>query len=651
MTRVIAVAASLVALAVPLAGQAPVPAPQPTRLTPELAITLRRPTDLRWSPDGETLAFVVPEPPSGADRRTHIWIYDASSREARQFTSSPKSERHPRWSPDGKRLAFLSNRGDVDQIYVIPRAGGEARALTDGKHAISDFAWSPDGKRLACLGPEPKSDEDEKKEKSKDDEHVVDKVERHARLWLADAESGALSSLVMAPWRFESVAWVPSGDRLVAVATDQPAVERPTDRILLISASDGAVRTLLAPSGPFEDVQVAPDGQRIAFVGSRVDGPQPHDLFVASMENPQPRNVTAASIDRPVDDYVWNADGTLDVLVQSGFRSAFWRVSNDGRAQPLPNREMSASDMARTLSRERVAEAGETADGLPEVWVGETAESALAQVTTLNAPLAAAKLCRPQVYRYKSFDGHEIEATLLKPDGASGPLPTVALIHGGPTGAWRDGFEAWGQLLATAGYAVFYPNVRGSTGYGYDFMISNRADWGGGDFKDIMAGLDDLVARRIADPARLGIGGWSYGGYMASWAITQTPRFKAAVSGAGMSDLAHEFSTEDNPSYDEWFYGLPYEKPEGFRRSSPLTYITKAKTPTLILQGEDDVVDPVGQSLALYRALKRYGVETELVLYPREGHGLREEQHLLDRLRRIVAWYDAHLQAEPAASR
>jgi len=339
------------------------------------------------------------------------------------------------------------------------------------------------------------------------------------------------------------------------------------------------------------------------------------------------------------------------MLVQAGFRSAFWRVSTDGRAQALPNREMSVGSVAWTLSRERIAEAGETADGLPEVWVGDAADGGLAQVTSLNAPLAAAKLCRPQIYRYKSFDGREIEAALLKPDGASGPLPTIALIHGGPTGAWRDGFEAWGQLLANAGYAVFYPNIRGSTGYGYDFMISNRADWGGGDFKDIMAGLDDLVARRIADPARLGIGGWSYGGYMASWAITQTTRFKAAVSGAGMSDLAHEFSTEDNPAYDEWFYGLPYEKPEGFRRSSPLTYITKAKTPTLILQGEDDVVDPVGQSLALYRALKRYGVEAELVLYPREGHGLREEQHLLDRLRRIVAWYDAHLKAEPTPSR
>jgi dipeptidyl aminopeptidase/acylaminoacyl peptidase len=649
MTR--ATIVSLIALALPLARQTP--APQPTKLTPELAITVRRPSDLQWSPDGATLAFVVPEPPSGVDRRTHIWIYDAASREARQFTSSPKSERHPRWSPDGKGLAFLSNRGEVDQIYVIPRAGGEARALTDGKHAISDFAWSPDGKRLACLGPEPKSDEDEKKEKNKDDEHVVDKVERHARLWLADGESGALSSLVMAPWRFESVAWLPSGDRLVAVATDQPAVERPTDRILLISASDGAVRTLLAPSGPFEDVQVSRDGNRIAFVGSRVDGPQPHDLFVASLDSPKPRNLTAASIDRPVSDYAWNADGTLLALFDSGFFSSFGSVSTDGHSQEFGGhiRQVSITDFAVSASGARSAVVSETADGVPEVWLGGPGTGGQEQVTSLNASLAAAKLFRPEIYRYKSFDGREIEAALLKPDGASGPLPTIALIHGGPTSAWRDGFEAWGQLLAAAGYAVFYPNVRGSTGYGYDFMISNRADWGGGDFKDVMAGLDDLVARRIADPARLGIGGWSYGGYMASWAITQTPRFKAAVSGAGMSDLAHEFSTEDNPAYDEWFYGLPYEKPEGFRRSSPLTYITKAKTPTLILQGEDDVVDPLGQSLALYRALKRYGVETELVLYPREGHGIKEEQHLLDRLRRIVAWYDAHLKAEPTPSR
>ena len=197
-------------------------------------------------------------------------------------------------------------------------------------------------------------------------------------------------------------------------------------------------------------------------------------------------------------------------------------------------------------------------------------------------------------YKYKSFDGLEIEAALLRPAGYDGKtkLPLVVLVHGGPTGRWRDSIDAWGQLLAARGYAVFYPNIRGSVGYGQKFMEMNRADWGGGDFKDVMAGLKDLIDRGIADPERLGIGGWSYGGYMAEWAVTQTTQFKAAVSGAGMSNLISEFGTEDHPAYDEWFWGTPYEKPEGFLNSSPFLYLKNAKTPTLILQGEADHYRP-----------------------------------------------------------
>ncbi len=181
-------------------------------------------------------------------------------------------------------------------------------------------------------------------------------------------------------------------------------------------------------------------------------------------------------------------------------------------------------------------------------------------------------------------------------------------------------------------------------GYGEKFLELNRGDWGGGDFRDVMEGVDYLIGRGVADPDRLGIAGWWYGGYMAAWAITQTHRFKAAVSGAGLANLVSEFGTEDHPSYDEWFYGLPYEKMDGFLRSSPITYAKNARTPTLILQGETDVIDPIGQSQELYRALKFYGVPAELILYPREGHGLREEKHLLDRLNRIVAWFDEHLK-------
>jgi dipeptidyl aminopeptidase/acylaminoacyl peptidase len=258
-----------------------------------------------------------------------------------------------------------------------------------------------------------------------------------------------------------------------------------------------------------------------------------------------------------------------------------------------------------------------------------------------------------EIYKYKSFDGTEIEAALLKPAGYDGKtkLPLIALIHGGPTGAWEDTVETWSQLLAERGYAIFMPNIRGSIGYGQKFIEMNRGDWGGGDFKDVMAGVDDLIARGIADPERLGIGGWSYGGYMSEWAITQTTRFKAAVSGAGLSNLISEYGTEEHPSYDEWFYGLPYEpqKVAGFLNSSPFVHLKNARTPTLILQGEGDTVDPVGQSMELYRGLKRYGVETELVLYPREPHGFHEEKHLLDRLNRILAWFDKYLKNAPAA--
>jgi dipeptidyl aminopeptidase/acylaminoacyl peptidase len=280
-----------------------------------------------------------------------------------------------------------------------------------------------------------------------------------------------------------------------------------------------------------------------------------------------------------------------------------------------------------------------------EVWFAPSAQQPK-KFPSFNKSFDSSLLAKPELFKYKSFDGLEIEAALLKAasSGDNSKLPLIALIHGGPTGAWESSIESWGQLLAGRGYAIFYPNIRGSVGYGEKFIESNRADWGGADFKDVISGIDELVAKNIADPARLGIGGWSYGGYMSEWAITQTTRFRAAVSGAGMANLISEYGTEQHPSYDEWFWGVPYEKPTGFLNSSPFLYVKNAKTPTLILQGDVDPVDPLGQSRELYRGLKRYGVETELVVYPREPHSFQEEKHLLDRLNRIVAWYDKYMK-------
>jgi dipeptidyl aminopeptidase/acylaminoacyl peptidase len=522
-------------------------------------------------------------------------------------------------------------------------SGGEGVAVTKGKRSVKSFEWSLDGKQIAFLAPDAKSDAEEKKEKDKDDAHVADKEDKRARLWLLDVVSGATRVLTKPNWEVSQVAWLPGGDRLIVKATDHPESDQLTERIFSLQASDGAPKQLLAPRGPFGELRVAPDGATVSYVGSREDGPEPHDLMLLPLTARAARNLTGASLDRPVQDYHWRKDGSLVLVAANGFSNLLVTYSAEGSRQDLSPSPVPTGNVALGSSGE-IAFVSQSATRPQELWLWDQ-KTTPQQLSHLNDSWKPFKLSEPEHYKYKSFDGAEIEAALLKPQGSDGKskLPLIALIHGGPTGRWSDSIDAWGQLLATHGYAVFYPNVRGSVGYGQRFAESNRGDWGGGDFKDVMAGVKDLADRGIADPNRLAIGGWSYGGYMAEWAITQTNEFKAAVSGAGMANLISEFGTEEHPAGDEWFYGVPWEKPEGFLNSSPFLHLKNAKTPTLVLQGDADTIDPLGQSQELYRGLKRYGVQAELVVYPREPHGFQEEKHLLDRLNRILAWYDKYL--------
>ena len=644
LLRLIPVALALAAATTPARSQSPSPSAT-TALTPELSLTLRRPSDLRFSPDGRRLAFVVDEPPDGTERRRHVWMLDVRGGEARPFTHSAGSEGSPRWSPDGSMLAFTSDRDGTERLYLMHADGGEAWKLTRGKESVGSFAWSPDGRLLAFLARDTTTAEEEAKKEAKDDARVVDRDERRTRVWLADASSGEARPVSDARWEVDAFVWGPGGRELFASATDRPASDENTGRVVSIALGDGSVREIAAPRGPFWELRLSPDGRTLYWVGCRVDGPEPHDLMALSLPDGAPRNLTEW-LDRPVDEIAWRPDGSLLARVQLGFQDRLVALAADGARRPLdmPERPSSVSAFAVSSSG-RIAVVGQSATEPPELYLVD-GRGAATRVTHVNDAWSAVHLVDLERFRYASFDGTEIEGGLLLPASRVGGarLPLVTLVHGGPTGAWHDAIETWGQLLATRGYAVFYPNPRGSTGYGEAFMEANRGDWGGGDFRDVMVGIDTLIARGVADPDRLGIGGWSYGGYMSEWAITQTDRFDAAVTGAGMANLISEFGTEGGSAYDEWFYGLPWERPEGFLKSSPFMYLRNAQTPTLILQGEADLTDPLGQSQELYRGLKRYGVEAELVVYPREPHGLREEQHLLDRLRRILDWYDRHVK-------
>ena len=616
-------------------------------LTPEASLNLLSISDLQFSPDGARVAFVVAEPPKGERRARHIWIYQKESGAVRQFTFSAKDETSPRWSPDGKQVAFLSNRDEQQQIYVMRADGGEAAAVTKGKRSVRSYAWSPDGKQIAFLAPNAKTDTEEKKDKDKDDARVVDKDDKQPRLWLVTLATGEAKALTDAKWEISELAWLKTGDRLIVSATDHPESDQETHRIFSISIPDGSRRLIFAPHGPFHELQVSPDGATVSYVGSRVDGPSPHDLMLLDIDKRAIRNLTGASLDRAISEYRWMKDGSMLALYADGFRNKLVGFSLEGMSTNPANPPSGNVNAFAVSEGGDVVFAGQSAATPPELWFWDQKDSPH-QVSHLNDSWKQFTLSAPEFYKYKSFDSLEIEAALLRPSGAVGKskLPLITLIHGGPTGNWQDSIEVWGQLLAARGYAVFYPNIRGSVGYGQKFIEMNRGDWGGADFKDVMWGVKDLIDRGIADPAKLGIGGWSYGGYMAEWAITQTNDFKAAVSGAGLSNLISEYGSEEHPAYDDWFYGVPYESDSlvKFLNSSPFTQLKNAKTPTLILQGETDTTDPPDQSQELYRGLKHYGVETELVMYPREPHGFREEKHLLNRLNRILAWYDAHLK-------
>jgi len=622
-------------------------------LTPEQSLRRWQLSDLQISPDGRRIAFVVTAPVQGTKRSRHVWVLDVVTRKVRQFTSSDETEFAPRWSPDGNALAFLSNRSETTQIYLLWLEGGEGQALTESKSDVQSYAWSPNGKQLAYLALEPETDEAKQRQEDKDDAHVVDRDERHPQLWLIDVESKEVRQLTVRPWRISGFAWVPPGDRLLVSASDQPEPEFLTDRLYVLDLKSAALQPLAEPNRPYGNLKISPDGGSVAYTGTRSDGPVPHDLYVLPLSGGSPRNLTFPSIDRPINDFEWSDDGSLLALVETGFTNRFYTLTKGGRARAHPSTEVNPTG-SFTAGSGVLAFVGENATRAPELWIS-TSNGKASQVTKFNAVWDSIATVPLKIMPYASFDGRQIEAGLLLPTDYEGDrrVPMVALVHGGPTGRWTDVFDSWGQLLASRGYAILYPNIRGSTGYGHDFLSLNKADWGGGDFKDVMAGVDYMVEEGIAVPDLLGIGGWSYGGYMAAWAVTQSDRFKAAVSGAPMTDLASEYGTEEaaiNP-YDTWFLGTPYENLQLFIERSPVTYVRNVTTPTIILCGENDETDPIGQCQQFYRGLKRYDVVTELVIYPREGHGIREERHQVDMLQRMIDWFETHLRQDETLGR
>ena len=629
--------------------------------TADDALGLTNVGDVRISPDGEQVAFVLAYPDQGDETapKSHIWTVPTNGGAPRQLTAGPRSDSSPIWSPDGQTLAFLSDREEKEksQIYLLPGRGGEAIQLTrlDGgvvsPRNLDPIVWSPHGKRIAYLHADPETAGEKRSKEEKNDAIKFEKLSKFTRLYVADVDSGEAACVSpdgLQVWEF---CWSTDAEDFVAVASDLPYDwSWYTCRLVAFAAGGGPGRTLHHSKRQVAKSAISPDGGQVAFLSSNWSdrGMASGGVFVVSRDGGEARELSAGHVASACS-LAWSADGTrlLTTADERGETGLAQIDVSTGQRHSLWLGSASISDLTPPDGAGRIPFARDDPASPPDVWLAEptSGEIEWTKLTDLNPQAAEFRLGEVEAVHWTASDGTEIQGLVIRPvaPDPKGPRPMITMVHGGPTGTWSPSYTAgadWYGVLEH-GVAVFLPNPRGSTGWGLEFAEANIGDMGGKDWEDIQSGIDHCVARGIADPDRLGIGGGSYGGYMTAWAVTQTDRFKAAIMRAGISDWRSFHGRSTLAGWDSVHYGDadPYELDSTLSRFSPITHVKRVKTPTLIIHGEIDPVCPVEQAYSFHRALKDLGVETELVVYPREGHGTNERAHRLDLRRRTLEWF------------
>lgn len=620
--------------------------------------------DARIHPDGVSVAFVVASNvtnPHAAEADSRVWLATEGMAPI-PVTADGTIANLPRWSPDGRTLAFLASRaaGAPRQLHLLDHGWTEARAVTSLAGGVSSFDWSPDSSKLALLVKDPEPDDQEGRAKSGRDEIVYEQRHRFTRLWLYDPAAASLSLVTQDDVHIWEIAWSPSSDELAVIVSDEPynwcwygA------RLARVSTSGGDITTIRRASKQITSPAWSPDGQRIAIISCTWSdhGMTGGDIILIDRDGGAERNLTTGH-PRSYLSVEWNEgeSSLLCAAVEDG-ESTIGRLSLDGSFSRLWRAPMSLlrwGGRPFTIDREgnRIAAVRGAADDPADVWTATLTSDQLAwtRLSDMNPTLRQRSIAPTETLHWHSPDGTRVQGLLVRPQNASGSmLPLITLIHGGPTSLWSYDFPAarsmgWVQLLAAAGYAVLLPNPRGSMGWGTAFAEANIGDMGGGDLADILAGVDFCVQAGIADPERLGVGGWSYGGYLTAWAVTQTERFKAAVAGASITNWISFHGVSTIPGFDSTFCEVdPFDWDGYYGQFSPVAHVRRVVTPTLFLHGERDPICPLGQAHEMWRALKELRVDTELVVYPREGHGIREREHARDVLERAVAWFTRYV--------
>ena len=638
---------------------------------PEMQLKFKAVGTPKVSPDGKRVVYTVNEAVMTADKSefvTQIWLANIATKQNIQLTFGEKSSTNPKWSPDGNWIAFTSNRKDNrNNLYVLSLNGGEAEPLTDGKSAVINFAWSPDGRSIAFTMTDAKTDDEEKNDKGKNDWRWIDENVKLARLYVMSVQKDANGKreprkLTTANYQVEDFDWSSDGSRIAFGHVKSPlANDWTTSDVSIVDVASGNVSVLANSPAAESSPLYSPDGKWIAILAS--DNPprwaQSDIIQIFSAGGGQPKSIVT-SFDAQPGIAGWSGDGKRIYFAEpKGTGTQIYSLDvpanriDEIKVTPAVIGAFSLNSSGTTFAFTR-----QTPDTPADVYVAAASDFTPVQITTVNAGLKTPPIGRTEVITWKSKDGKQIEGLLTYPVGyqTGQRVPLILNIHGGPAGVFQQTFLGGRGVyplatFASRGYAILRPNPRGSSGYGAEFRRANMKDWGFGDYEDLMTGVDRVIEMGVADPARLGVMGWSYGGFMTTWVVTQTNRFKAASAGAPVTNLMSFNGTSDIPAFvADYFGGQFWEVMDLYQKHSPMFNVKAVTTPTMIQQGEADIRVPISQGYEFYNALKVKGVPTRMLVLPRQPHGPNEPKMQLQTMKANLEWFEKYIGSKAETS-
>ena len=626
------------------------------------AIDMVRVSGPRLAPDGSRVLFVRDELDWEENKRvSRIWVVGADGQNARTFTGSA-DDNSPEWSPDGRWVSFTRPVGDSDkvrQLFVLPVDGGEAVQLTRHATAVGSYRWSGDSGSIFFLASDSLPDGVEKERKNGDDAVFIDEGPNGQTrgswngVWqvmveLGDAPHDA-TRLTPEPRRIGDFAPSPDGNFLAyAHRGENRRNAGHLAEIVLLTIASGEEMQITDNDAPESQLGWSPDGRAITFVAPDLETWEldQGNLYHHDIPTGETRQLIPDT-DLDMRSYRWNPGGrSIDMVALDRTDANLFRIDIRSDEMEQLTREQgvlggASFDALHNLAAVQYASPTDPGD----LWLYDLGNGSRTRLTEANPNLAGKELAEPEVVRWTSSDGLEIEGILYQPPGRSAPGASVLEIHGGPAGVFTRGFDADAQLLVAQGYAILQPNVRGSSGYGDALLRGNMNDIGGGDYQDLMTGVDAIIARGVAHPDSLAVKGWSYGGILGGWTITRTDRFKAASLGAMVADWRSEFGAGFNFDVVRWYLGGdPWSNREYWTERSAFSHLDKVTTPTILFHGSEDRTDTMEQSMNFFAGLRHLGVDARFILFPREGHGIREPRHRRTLLVEEMRWLNQYLK-------